>query len=366
VVAVYFCVSNLKKTFMKHIISFFIAGIILFTACKQKQPSPAEKTIDTPAASQLNFTDGQRADGRLFPDKLRDMPNEITAAHYPNPCYASYENNLYIWKHNITVSAKEDLQIVEYGSFVYTNKGWYLRVTLSPADFEKSYNCRGGLLKKGVVYTDNNSWRRGDKLTGGDAMWYFIAKDKQGKLIKGMAPIETENKLLSHKNRTLAITKTDISWTGYGELGGYSLTGTMNLKKAAIEMDSNKVTAASITFDISSISHENKQLVAHLKGEDFFESAKYPVASFITDEVIYTGAENAVAKGKLTIKGITKQMNIPVKLNSTDNALKVTGKIKVDRTAFGIKYNSANFFSNLGDQAIKNNFDLVFELTADY
>ena len=52
---------------------------------------------------------------------------------------------MYIGKYNTTIQIKEDLQIVKYGSFVYTKKGWHLRSTLSAKDFEKYYNCKDGL-----------------------------------------------------------------------------------------------------------------------------------------------------------------------------------------------------------------------------
>lgn len=351
---------------MKHIIQLSIAIILFLTACKQTPKMTTSETAPVPAATTLNYAGGERSTNRLFPDKLRNMPNEIIAAHYPNPCYASFEDSMYIWKHNITIQVQEDMQIVEYGSFVYTDKGWYLRVSLTPADFEKSFNCKGAFLKKGVIYTDIDSWRRGDKLTAGDAMWFFIAKNKNGKLIKGMAPIETEDKVLVDNSRTLAVIKSQIKWTGYGEIGGYSLSGTMKIKNTSIQADSAKLTGAKIIFDVNSIQQESSQLIEHLKGKDFFNVAKFPEAMFVAEELIYTDASNAVAKGKLTIKGITKQMNIPLKLSTAGNNLKISGKIKVDRTAFGIKYNSSDFFSNLGDQAIKNNFDLEFEIAANY
>lgn len=64
--------------------------------------------------------------GRLLPKKLRQIPFGIVAGHFPNPCYAEFENGKYVWKHNTTVTTNKDLQIEEYGSFVYTKFGWYL------------------------------------------------------------------------------------------------------------------------------------------------------------------------------------------------------------------------------------------------
>ncbi len=350
---------------MKRFFLQLIAVIFLATACKQNvttTKSETEKTSAASTANEPNFKDGFRSPNRLFPDKLRDLPNEIIAAHYPNPCYATLEDSMYIWKHNITIQTKEDLQIVEYGSFVYTDKGWYLRITFSPKDFESAYNCKDGLLKKGVVYTDNASWRRDNSLRGGDAMWYFIAKDKNGKLIKGTAPIETEGKLINSTTKNAFVVKSTISWTGYGEVGGYSLTGNIKLKNYDIQLQGDTLKTAAITIDMASISHENKDLEKHLKDKDFFDVTKFPTATFETEKIEYTSASTATATGNLTIKGVTKQIQIPLKIENEAGNKILTTKMSIDRTIYGIKYNSKSFFGDLGDKAIKNKFDLAFEI----
>jgi polyisoprenoid-binding protein YceI len=350
---------------MKRTIASLFSIVFLFTACSQegnKQAANIEAKKDTSILNELNFEGGARSANRLFPDKLRDLPNEITAAHYPNPCYATYEDSMYIWKHNITIQAKEDLQIVDYGSFVYTDKGWYLRVSMTAADFETSYNCKGGLLKKGITYTDNASWRRDNQLRGGDAMWYFIAKDKNGRLVKGTAPIETEGKLINSTVKTVSVLQSNISWTGYGEIGNYSLTGSIKLKNATINTSSDSLKNAAVVFDMTSITHEEKNLEEHLKGEDFFEVSKYTTAAFEAQKIVYTNDSTATATGILTIKGISKPISIALKINKGKNQQTIKGKISVDRTVFGIKYNSKSFFGDLGDKAIKNNFDLTFDI----
>ena len=40
-------------------------------------------------------------------------------------------------------------------------------------------------------------------------------------------------------------------------------------------------------------------------------------------------------------------------------------KINVDRTKFDIRYRSSNFFENLGDKAIENDFTLDVNLVAN-
>ncbi len=350
---------------MNRIIFSLITIIIIAFSCTHST-QPAKKVAGQKQESSFpdaNFAGGIKPANRLFPDKLRDLPNEITASHFPNPCYATYEDSMYIWKHNTSLQASEDLQIIEYGSFVFTAKGWYLRVTMTPDEFEKSYNCKGAMLKKRVVYTDTASWRRSDKLQEGDAMWYYIAKDKTGRLVKGIAPIETEAKLLHSTMRTVTVKKAEMSWTGYGEIGGYSLSGSLQLKKGEVLLSGDTLKGANIIFNMQSITHADKNLQEHLRGRDFFEVATFPEASFKTTDIQYKSTVAAVAKGTLTIKGITKPIIILLQIDSKQGSVILNGKTSVDRTLFGIKYNSKSFFGNLGDQAIKNNFDLQFKLT---
>lgn len=350
---------------MKHFFLNLIAATLLISSCNSKKSNTGIEAspITAEATSNLfNYKDGEKPSNRMFPDKLRYLPTEITAAHYPNPCYATFEASMYIWKHNTTIATKEDLQIIEYGSFVYTEKGWYLRTTMTVKDFEQYYNCKDGLLKKGVVYTDNKSWRRGKTLSGGDAMWYYIAKDKNGRLVKGTAPIETEGKLINPLTDNAKIVSSNISWTGYGEIGGYSLTGKIDMKEANIQTKGDSLISAIISINMATISHEDKNLETHLKDEDFFDVTKFPSAIFETSKIEYLNETTAKATGKLTIKGVTQPVIIPLSITRNTESKMLKAKIAIDRTKYGIKYNSKSFFGNLGDKAIKNNFDLAFTI----
>lgn len=350
---------------MKHFLLNLIAATLIVCSCNSKKSNTGTEVSPIPkeaTSNLLNYKDGEKPSNRMFPDKLRDLPSEITAAHYPNPCYASFEDSMYIWKHITTIQTQEDLQIVEYGSFVYTEKGWYLRTSMSAIDFEQYYNCKDGLLKKGVVYTDNASWRRSKTLSGGDAMWYYIAKDKNGRLVKGTAPIETEGKFINSSTASAKIASSNISWTGYGEIGGYSLTGKINMKDANIQTKGDSLISATISINMATISHEDKNLETHLKDKDFFDVTKYPSTIFETSKIEYLNETSAKAIGTLTIKGITQPVTIPLSIIKSANSKTLKAKISIDRTKYGIKYNSKSFFGNLGDKAIKNNFDLAFTI----
>lgn len=102
----------------------------------------------------------------------------------------------------------------------------------------------------------------------------------------------------------------------------------------------------------------NAKLVGHLKGDDFFAVAKYPTAQFVITSASPAGDGNYDVTGKLTIKGITNDVNFPVKIRADKDKLTATAKVTIDRTKYDIKYKSKNFFENLGDKTIYDDFTL--------
>lgn len=143
---------------------------------------------------------------RILPDLLRQVPVALYIQHSPNPNYpeinetGSNKKLDYVWKHATTVcSPIQDLEIVKAGSFIwYDETGWKENVQYNQKDFIKNFECNSGRLEKGGCYTFEKNYRWGSNLYGGDALWYVLAEDKQGKLYKGMAIIETESELLKN------------------------------------------------------------------------------------------------------------------------------------------------------------------------
>jgi polyisoprenoid-binding protein YceI len=308
--------------------------------------------------------------GRLLPRKLRGIPFGITAAHTPNPCYAEFENGKYVWKHNTTVLVNQDMQLVEYGSFVYTTKGWYLRVSYTAKDFDEHYGTKEGMLKKDVIYADPTSWRMSDSLFAGDAIWYYIAKDVNGKLYKGIAPIETEGQTLAELERIAGFSKlsntlSTMQWTGYAEVGDYSLTGSVNLKNGIYKLKNDSLKELELTIDMPSINSDNKDLKTHLCNADFFNVSVFPTSRFVLNQTLDLKVGKGIANGMLTIKDVTKPIAVPFTCTMQAGKPVFEGKLIIDRTTFNIKYGSKSFFDNLGDQAIKNTFDIVFKVKAE-
>ena len=149
--------------------------------------------------------------------------------------------------------------------------------------------------------------------------------------------------------------QSSLTWVGYGELGGFTQTGSIDIKSVSISTDGGYT--GSIIVDMKSISHEDNALEKHLKAKDFFNVKKYPTSTFEIASV-----EDGMASGKLTINGITNPITFPITITAEEDSLNVSGKAVIDRTSFDIKYNSSSYFQDLGNYAIKNNFDLVFDV----
>lgn len=58
------------------------------------------------------------------------------------------------------------------------------------------------------------------------------------------------------------------------------------------------------------------ELDKHLKTELFFNTDKYPTATFVSDKVTVTGKNTAKVHGMLTLRGISKSVTLNVKLNN--------------------------------------------------
>ncbi|NVO83876.1 YceI family protein [Hymenobacter terrestris] len=151
-----------------------------------------------------------------------------------------------------------------------------------------------------------------------------------------------------------------VAWTGYAEVGSYAPSGTVQLRRGRFSYDGRTLRNGRFEFDMTTLAQEQAQLAEHLRGEDFFAVAKYPTAVFELREV-----RAGMAVGQLTLRGVTKPVRFPLVVEPRpDGRLHISGSATLDRTQFGIHYNSSSFFQNLGSYAIRNDFRLAFDLTA--
>ena len=161
-----------------------------------------------------------------------------------------------------------------------------------------------------------------------------------------------------------------LAWTGKKVTGEH--TGNVPLAAGELTVDGKLVKQGTFDIDLSGLTvtdvtdaSSNAKLVGHLKGDDFFSTTKFPKASFVLTSFTPKSGDDYTVKGKLTIKGITNEVEFPATVKTDGKKLTASAKIVVDRTKYDIRFRSTSFFENLGDKAISNDFELVLNLVAN-
>lgn len=167
----------------------------------------------------------------------------------------------------------------------------------------------------------------------------------------------------------IAVAQSNIDWTGRKVTGAHN--GTIGIKSGELVLQNGKLTGGNFVVDVTSIKildvtdpATNKQFWGHLASDDFFSLEQHPEATFVITNVAAKENNAYDITGDLTIKGITHPVKFKAALNQNGDTLTATGRITIDRTLYGIKFRSGNFFTNLGDTLIYNDFDLDVTLTA--
>ncbi len=107
--------------------------------------------------------------------------------------------------------------------------------------------------------------------------------------------------------------------------------------KGSINFDENDLSSSKfdVSIDVSSISTGNGMMNKKAQIEEWFDEAKFPQIKFISSKIEKAGTNYAVY-GNLKIKGVSKEMKIPlVYTKSGDNAV-FSGVFNVKRSDFKV------------------------------
>ncbi len=156
----------------------------------------------------------------------------------------------------------------------------------------------------------------------------------------------------------------NVNWVGKKVTGAHN--GVISIKEGELTLNDDQLIGGKIIVDLPSLKilditdpATNAQFAGHLASDDFFSIEKYPEAILEITSVCGKRVE-----GSLTIKGISHTIGFDADVNVNRDTLIATGKMVIDRTKFGMKFRSGNFFKDLGDNLIYNDFELNINLTA--
>jgi len=160
--------------------------------------------------------------------------------------------------------------------------------------------------------------------------------------------------------------KSVVAWEGTKAVGD-SHNGTIQISAGKFMIKEGKFLQGKMNLNLTEMTcldlkdaEKNSDLIGHLSSEDFFDVAKFPTASIVINDA----SDLNNVKASVTIKGITNEEVFPLIMSKDGEIVKIQAVLTLDRTKYGVKYNSKNFFKNLGDKVINDEITLKVDLQA--
>lgn len=163
-----------------------------------------------------------------------------------------------------------------------------------------------------------------------------------------------------------------IYWAGSSPSAQHN--GLLKIAGGEIYFSKGQLVSGEVTADMKSIRNLNLEkeserldLEDHLKDPDFFSVDTFPESEIklVAVEMDSDSSGNYLVKANLTIKGISKPVIFRCVVDLSDNsALLGVHEFSIDRTDFGIMYQSKKILPNLIDGFIHDEIKLSVKLFA--
>jgi polyisoprenoid-binding protein YceI len=129
---------------------------------------------------------------------------------------------------------------------------------------------------------------------------------------------------------------------------GSIISGRFSVWTASIVLDPASLGAARIAvrIEMPATTANNRDLETLLKGASFFDVQKFPEARFAATAIVAKGGDRYEAPGKLTIRGVTRDVVLPFTLAIADDPTQAgrlrasaRGRLVLKRLDFGVGQN---------------------------
>lgn len=94
--------------------------------------------------------------------------------------------------------------------------------------------------------------------------------------------------------------------------------------------------SAQVTIDIASYDLGDKMYNDQVAGKDWFDAKAYPQATFVSTAIAPDGGNKYNVTGKLTIKGKTETLTVPVTVTQAGATQTFDGVLPIRRSAFNV------------------------------
>ncbi|NHN26393.1 YceI family protein [Flavobacterium jejuense] len=128
-----------------------------------------------------------------------------------------------------------------------------------------------------------------------------------------------------------------------------NVSGKFDTYEGTVETEENDFTTAKISFsaDIASVDTRNVDRDNHLKSGDFFDAENHPKLTFTGKSFNKVNEHNYELTGDLTIKGVSKEVKLPVEFSGLmqdpwgNTKVGLNIETKINRKDWGLNWNAA-------------------------
>jgi polyisoprenoid-binding protein YceI len=131
---------------------------------------------------------------------------------------------------------------------------------------------------------------------------------------------------------------------------GFSTSGSFSGLKGSVRFDADNTANASfsVSLNAGSVNTDNQARDKHLRKEEYFDIEKYPLISFVSSSVSANAKPGTyLMLGKLTIKGIAKDIYFPFTATAQNDGYLFSGSFKINRRDFKVGGSSMVLADNL-------------------
>ncbi|RZV43988.1 MAG: YceI family protein [Acidimicrobiales bacterium] len=123
-----------------------------------------------------------------------------------------------------------------------------------------------------------------------------------------------------------------------GSQGGEEFEGRFKNFDASIKFDPEDLqnTNVVVTIDMASVDAGDAERNEALPGKEWFAVKPFPNAVFTSTSIKHTGGNSYEASGELTLKDISRAVDLPFELKIDGDTAEMSGSTLIDRTDFQV------------------------------